>query len=310
MKLSIIIPVFNDELYIERCLNSIIVQKFKDFECILIDDGSKDQSLNIIKKLAENDSRIKYFHIENSGVSYARNLGLEKSCGEYITFIDGDDYIEGDYFNQVFSDDYLLYDIFCCGIQRVNFVGKKLHIEFKESNIEKMFINYPAYMYSVCNKVFKRSLLVGESFNVGITVCEDMIFSFKAFSKANKIKYLDNDYYCYFKNDNSASYKITTDKTLSEYKSVYREIEMYCDKNDIVELYDDFIKYRKLYYYIFYLTDINHYNPNKYREENTEKLVWRYNKRLDLRFISKFANVGFDLPSRLYVFLKKLKTNK
>ena len=95
---SIIIPVYNVEKYLKRCLDSVIQQKFNNFEVLLIDDGSTDRSLSICQEYANKDSRIKVFHKENGGVSTARNLGLEKAQGKWITFIDSDDWITKDYF--------------------------------------------------------------------------------------------------------------------------------------------------------------------------------------------------------------------
>ena len=87
-KISIIVPVYNVELFLPRCIDSILNQSFADFELLLIDDGSKDKSGAICDEYAEKDKRIKVFHKVNGGVSSARNLGLEKSKGEYITFVD------------------------------------------------------------------------------------------------------------------------------------------------------------------------------------------------------------------------------
>lgn len=94
---SIIVPVYKAEKYIRKCLDSIITQTFVDWEAILVDDGSPDRCGKICDEYAKQDDRIKTFHIENSGVSSARNLGLRKSIGKYICFVDADDYLDVDY---------------------------------------------------------------------------------------------------------------------------------------------------------------------------------------------------------------------
>ncbi len=94
---SIIIPVYNSEKYLERCLTSIKNQTFCDFECLIIDDGSDDDSLNLIKKICKDDPRFFIFHQENHGVSSARNLGLKHTHGKYTVFVDSDDYAEPDF---------------------------------------------------------------------------------------------------------------------------------------------------------------------------------------------------------------------
>lgn len=96
-KISIIIPVYNTEKYLHRCIDSIIAQTFTDFELLLIDDGSRDSSSKICDEYVRKDSRIRVFHKKNGGVSSARNLGILKSLGEYLTFVDSDDYVSVDY---------------------------------------------------------------------------------------------------------------------------------------------------------------------------------------------------------------------
>ena len=90
---SIIVPIYNKEKYLEKCLDSILGQTYRDLEIILVDDGSTDNSLVICQHYAEKDPRIKIYHKPNGGVSSARNLGLEKSTGKYISFVDPDDFI-------------------------------------------------------------------------------------------------------------------------------------------------------------------------------------------------------------------------
>ena len=94
---TVIIPVYNGEKVIENCLNSILNQSFADFEVIIIDDGSKDETGNICKQLVAKDNRIKYYSQENGGVSSARNKGLQLALNEYILFVDADDYLLPDY---------------------------------------------------------------------------------------------------------------------------------------------------------------------------------------------------------------------
>ena len=95
--ISIIVPIYNVEKYLRQCLDSIMNQTYQNFECLLINDGSPDNSANICREYVDKDSRFKYFEKENGGVSSARNLGIEYSKGEYITFIDSDDWVDSDY---------------------------------------------------------------------------------------------------------------------------------------------------------------------------------------------------------------------
>lgn len=101
VKLSVILTVYNVEKYLKRCIDSIIKQTYKDFELILVDDGSIDNSSKICDKFCKQDKRIKVIHKENGGVSSARNAGLDIAEGDYISFIDSDDYIEVDMFKKL-----------------------------------------------------------------------------------------------------------------------------------------------------------------------------------------------------------------
>ncbi len=102
-KMSVIVPVYNVEKYLPRCIDSILSQTFKDFELLLIDDGSPDNCGKICDEYAAKDRRVRVFHKPNGGVSSARNLGLDKACGDWITFIDSDDYVAVDYLEELAS---------------------------------------------------------------------------------------------------------------------------------------------------------------------------------------------------------------
>ena len=102
-QVSIIIPVYNSENTLRRCLNSVLAQTFTDFECLLVDDGSTDDSGRICDEYAEKDKRFRVFHKENGGVSSARNVGLDNASGEWITFVDSDDWIEGSFLDSLLN---------------------------------------------------------------------------------------------------------------------------------------------------------------------------------------------------------------
>ena len=101
--ISIIVPIYNVEKYLRQCLDSIMNQTYRNFECLLINDGSSDNSEDICREYVSKDSRFRYFEKENGGVSSARNLGIEHSKGEYITFIDSDDWVDSDYLEVLYN---------------------------------------------------------------------------------------------------------------------------------------------------------------------------------------------------------------
>ena len=130
---SIIIPVYNVAGYLEKSISSIKNQSFSDFECILIDDGSTDNSPTICDELVKNDSRFHVIHKKNEGVAVARNIGIEKSSGEYILFLDSDDTFELNLLENIFNETKKeFYDIVVFGYKRIREDGsttKKMHAE-------------------------------------------------------------------------------------------------------------------------------------------------------------------------------------
>ena len=135
MKISIIIPIYNGEKFIKKCLNSILNQTYKNWEVIIVNDGSTDNTELILKEYCEKDSRILSFNKKNSGVSDSRNIGIEKAVGDYITFVDCDDWIEEDTLEKIVAIlqekecDVLRYNHFrnySNNIERVNIYDKEL----------------------------------------------------------------------------------------------------------------------------------------------------------------------------------------
>lgn len=102
-KISVIVPVYNVEKYLRRCIDSILAQTFTDFELLLIDDGSKDNSRDLCDGYAMKDERVRVFHKKNGGVSSARNLGLDNAKGEWVSFVDADDYLDNCYYSNFLS---------------------------------------------------------------------------------------------------------------------------------------------------------------------------------------------------------------
>ena len=118
-KISIIVPVYNVEKYLEKCVRSILAQTFTDFELILVDDGSPDSSGAMCDQFAEQDQRVKVIHKENGGLSDARNAGIEIATGEYLGFVDSDDYIADDMYELLYTNIVKDADLSICGIYDV-----------------------------------------------------------------------------------------------------------------------------------------------------------------------------------------------
>ena len=209
--ISIIIPIYNVENYLRQCLDSIMGQTYKNFECLLINDGSADHSSKICEEFVEKDSRFRYFEKENGGVSSARNLGIEHSKGEYITFIDSDDWVDSDYLEVLYTtlleegadiavstykkfnikDNCFYFHIFQRGYDKKTFTGQELI-----DNLQALSSFDHSYVSS-SNKLVKSSQLKTVRFNEKTTLGEDMEFWYKLYLISDKIVYVNKDNYIY-----------------------------------------------------------------------------------------------------------------
>lgn len=156
--ISIIIPIYNTEKYLRRCLDSIVAQTYKDFECIIVDDGSTDGSGKICDEYVAKDNRFKVFHKKNGGVSSARNLGLDNAKGEYIAFCDADDYVKENWLSE-FILRIPICDIVVSGFEKTH-CGK----------VQKKYIHTIIYLNRIYYGLYSK-LMVPQAF-YGISVLE------------------------------------------------------------------------------------------------------------------------------------------
>lgn len=209
-KVSIIVPVYNVEKYLRKCLDSLINQTLKDIEIICINDGSTDKSLEILEEYKNRDSRIILLNQENSGQSVARNRGIEIAKGEYLGFVDPDDWIDLDYYEKLYySANTNDTDIAVGGIIRVTGIKKKKFLNFEKetitdnTNLKFELCDVPEKSY-VWNKIYKTEKLkeIGLEFEKGIFY-EDCIFTPQALFYLGKIVTVPNIYYYYLRRGNS-----------------------------------------------------------------------------------------------------------
>lgn len=241
---SVIIPVYNTEKYIKKCLRSVVQQSYKELEIIIINDGSTDASLDICKKLAIEDNRIQIISIENSGVSKARNQGLLLAKGEYVCFVDADDYIDRDYIEKYVKIAFETNaDIVIGGIleekngKTVAIRNKNLVIEGKDcrkivcslldcKSDEKESYSPQVLGFSCC-KLYKKTVISEISFPENIPVREDTIYNIEVLLKAKKIVISDLLGYHYNINISSATgryrinYSIEAEKFLKKCKEIW-----------------------------------------------------------------------------------------
>lgn len=194
--ISIIVPIYNSENYLNRCVDSILSQTYTDFELLLIDDGSTDGSGTICDEYAEKDSRITVFHKPNGGVSLARNIGLDNARGEWITFCDADDYVSPSYLENLIAavdnpeiDLVFNYAIVHCNgkVEKEDYPEKEISI----SEISDLFLHNDLIWHtSTWSKLFRRSII--ENYNIryieDVHIGEDALFLFTYLLKCRRIK--------------------------------------------------------------------------------------------------------------------------
>ena len=209
---SVIIPVYNVEKYLSRCLDSIINQTYRDLQIICINDGSTDNSIQILKKYAAIDNRIVIVNQENKGLSEARNAGLDIANGEYVSFIDSDDWIDLDYYevlvDLIEKNDA---DIVMAGMRWVfdNRITKNKTKQCIETKFSNIVHNYPTG--SVCDKLFKLSYFSNIRF-IKDRFYEDNIVLLQITKKTKKVIFENTVSYYYFNNSNSICREISVEK--------------------------------------------------------------------------------------------------
>jgi len=229
--ISVILPIYNGEEFLNRCIDSIISQTYRNIELILINDGSTDNTKRICEEYARNDIRIKVINKENEGVSKARNIGIKQSKGKYITFIDADDWIDNNaYENAIKVMEEKNVDILKFSYMReygrikkyYNYIIDKNTVILKKDYDNKiypyMFSTYD--MSSVCLTIFKREKIGNLEFDLNLKYGEDFLFITQAILRTESIYVLPNAYYHYFCNNNSATNKRNIESHIRKIKDI------------------------------------------------------------------------------------------
>ena len=183
-KLSVIVPVYNTAEYLEKCISSILNSSYQNLEIICINDGSTDDSEKVLNNLAQKDSRIKVVHTQNGGVSKARNLGLSMAQGEFVSFVDSDDWIESEYYTALLSEYTPDRQLWICEYY-LNYEGEQREREidiksgvFSRQQALSMLYSQDYFKGFLWNKIFLNSLIRRNKldFDESIGYCEDLLF--------------------------------------------------------------------------------------------------------------------------------------
>lgn len=310
--ISVIIPIYNLEKYLSRCFEHLMCQNNKDFEVILVNDGSLDLSEPICRKQTEIDKRFKLINKKNGGVSSARNIGLKHALGEWIVFIDGDDIVDEDFLTLPINANEKQIDV----IEKSFFIRNEDQVLLRNSIIEDETITsnsrllkyYSDYIQSnsatLCNKLIKRDIIGAQTFDETKKMGEDFIFFLSIISRVNVYFKMSHGSYTYIRRSTSAASTIDADKKnrikiLFSNLSSIREITT---TNGISNLGDCII------YTIYYPYLLRLKNYLSIRDWLKVFKLWATFPFCDLRLMTKFQKkqtiIGF--PKTI---IKALKAN-
>lgn len=235
--LSVIVPVYNVEEYVGRCIESILNQTYQNLELILVDDGAKDSSGAICDSYAETDPRIRVIHKENGGLSSARNTGIEQAKGEYITFVDSDDWIEADAYEHLLELMARYQVKLVCGgnydvdgktgKRTLALCPQKEEVISTEDFVGRMFL-WQGFDSSACDKIYHRSLLETFRYPEG-KVCEDVAVTYKIVLETDRAALSDRPFYNYYHHPGSITISTAAEITDKSFHFSRHTAEIYED---------------------------------------------------------------------------------
>lgn len=230
-KVSVIVPLYNCEKYIARCIKSIKDQTENNFEVLVINDGSKDESESECLKAIDGDPRFKFHSKENTGVSDTRNMALKFACGENILFIDADDWIPTNYIEELLKAKCdVKADIVCCGHLFTSNVGEKIGLKLQErlmSKEEALDGLSPYYYTSVWGKLFDRSVIQGIQFRRDLYYSEDTLFYTQVLLRTRTVYWSDKTMYFYFFNSEGAMSRKNPERFYSDFVARLEILSLY-----------------------------------------------------------------------------------
>ena len=314
--ISVIVPVYNVEKYLDRCVKSIINQTYKNLEIIIVDDGSSDNCPIMCDEYAITDERIKVIHKQNGGVSSARNIGINISTGDYIAFIDSDDWVEREYFQKLIETAMIgNYDIVQSSYFRVTGTLKeKITLKAPDMKLDgysflKLVLN-PQTALGFCHmKIYRKTVIDSINFNENLKVCEDALFNIQVSFNVSRFAIL---------NDNLYNYQINLDSVVKKYDSNYPQ-----KYENGIKVISDFINNsnididveQQLYNFIAYhvlLIAVNYCFNSKNKEQiKSLKKVCNQKEFKNGIYNSNYSGISltrkitlFTLKHKLYFFTK------
>lgn len=304
-KISIIVPIYNTEKYIDRCIDSILKQTYRNFELLLVNDGSIDASAAICDEFARKDPRIIIMHQENLGVSAARNKGLEICTGDYITFVDSDDWVH-----------YQLLEIllqqliknnadvsFCDEYKTKNMIvdaSSELPLNVSIYNHLDMLFVYLAHnkVADYCHtRLYKKALLKNTRFNDTYNMLEDSLFCYQVFKKCNKVVHVNAKLYYYFFNPCSATNTMNREKyvsAMSVLNNICEDIKTFYPKFTVASSQKRFVFQLMYYGAVSIIEDVE--------KDEYEKFSFSLWKHLDWLIKDRVFTVSYKMRLLISLF--------
>ena len=292
-KLSIIVPVYGVEKYIDKCLNSLVKQSLKEIEIIVVNDGTKDNSQKIIDKYVKKyPDKIKSYIKENGGQGSARNYGLEKANGEYIGYVDSDDFVEKDMYKKLYNKaKENNYDIVVCGNYNVS-------EDYQNKNIDTFINNYNTDLeniffgkMAVWNKIYKRDILIKNKLEFKEKVWyEDLAFTLKAIMDSNTFAFIDEPLYDYLIREGSTMNNSNVQRNL-EILDAFNDILSYIQHNKKEEYFSkiEFLAIDHIYISAI-VRVLKAEADDKVKRETINKLIDYMNKKFPNYKNNKYIN--------------------
>lgn len=295
-KLSIIVPVYGVEKYIDKCLNSLVKQSLKEIEVIVVNDGTKDNSQKIIDKYVKKyPDKIKSYIKENGGQGSARNYGLKKASGEYIGYVDSDDFVEKDMYKKLYNKaKENNYDIVVCGNYNVSEDYQNKNIDAFINNYNTDYTDLENIFFgkmAVWNKIYKRDILIKNKLEFKEKVWyEDLAFTLKAIMNSNTFAFIDEPLYDYLIREGSTMNNSNVQRNL-EILDAFDDILSYIKHNKKEEYFDKVEFLAIDHIYISAIVRILKANAdNKIKKETVNELICYMNKNFPNYKNNKYIN--------------------
>lgn len=321
LKISVIIPIFNVRSYIDECLQSVLNQSYDNLEIILVDDGSTDDSPIICDNYAKEYSNIKVIHKQNGGLSDARNVGIKMATGDYILFLDADDFWNDDLAVQKLTDRIMLTKADLLNFSFVKYYEdtkkyvsyfknvEPLSEELDERERKQILLDNNLYIASAWNKLIKKSLFdAGDLFFKRGIFSEDIDWCLRLLIKAEKVDFICENFYCYRQRSGSITHTITDKKCNDLADNIINCVNI-VKQSPIMQ--DELLKYVSYQYGTFFITQAL---ANHYQKENIERLSYykwllKYhgtNRKLSILYIMT-SILGYTISCKLIRFFIQIR---